>query len=77
VPHTTEHEWMWATTLEASVFPAPQVRRLGHDRWKQENSIHQRHKCAACLCKPLAVLCLHVWTTPGVSAISHAVSAFP
>lgn len=37
-PHTTEHEWMWATTLEASVFPAPQVRRLGHDRWKQENN---------------------------------------
>jgi hypothetical protein len=37
-PHTTEQEWMWATTLEASVFPAPQVRRLGHDRWKQENN---------------------------------------
>jgi len=37
-PHTTAQEWMWATTLEASVFAAPQVRRLGHDRWKQENN---------------------------------------
>jgi hypothetical protein len=36
--HTTQHEWMWATTLETRVFPAPQVRLLGHDRWKQEDN---------------------------------------
>lgn len=36
--HSTEHEWMWATTLDAQAFPAPQIRRLGHDRWKQENN---------------------------------------
>lgn len=36
--HTTEHEWMWATTLEMHAFPAPQVRLLGHDRWKQEDN---------------------------------------
>lgn len=35
---TTEHEWFWVTTLDAKAFPAPVVRRLGHDRWKQENS---------------------------------------
>jgi len=33
---TTEHEWMWMTTLAAQAFPAQVVRRLGHDRWKQE-----------------------------------------
>ena len=38
VPETTEHEWVWMTTLDSRVFPAPQVRRLGHDRWKQENN---------------------------------------
>lgn len=37
-PETTEHEWLWVTTLDAKVFPAPVVRRLGHDRWKQENN---------------------------------------
>ena len=35
---TTEHEWLWMTTLEAQAFPATLVRRLGHDRWKQENN---------------------------------------
>ena len=35
---TTEHEWLWITTLEAQAFPATLVRRLGHDRWKQENN---------------------------------------
>jgi hypothetical protein len=37
-PETTAHEWIWITTLEAKAFPAPLVRRLGHDRWKQENN---------------------------------------
>jgi hypothetical protein len=34
---TTSHEWLWLTTL-GSVFAAPLVRRLGHDRWKNENN---------------------------------------
>lgn len=37
-PETTEHEWLWITTLDAQAFPATLVRRLGHDRWKQENN---------------------------------------
>ena len=37
-PHSTEHEWLWITTLDQRTFPAPLVRRLGHDRWKQENN---------------------------------------
>ena len=37
-PETTEHEWLWITTLNAQAFPATLVRRLGHDRWKQENN---------------------------------------
>jgi hypothetical protein len=35
---TTVHEWLWITTLEAQAFPPLLVRRLGHDRWKQENN---------------------------------------
>jgi hypothetical protein len=35
---TTTHEWLWITTLDTQVFPAKQVRRLGHDRWKLENN---------------------------------------
>ena len=35
---TTAHEWMWITTLETPAFPPGVVRRLGHDRWKQENN---------------------------------------
>ena len=35
---TTEHEWLWITTLNPQAFPATLVRRLGHDRWKQENN---------------------------------------
>lgn len=35
---TSEHEWLWLTTLDPRIFSAPQVRRLGHDRWKQENN---------------------------------------
>ena len=34
---TTSHEWLWITTLDAQAFPASLVRRLGHDRWQQEN----------------------------------------
>ena len=37
-PETTEHEWLWITTLDAQAFPATLVRRLGHDRWKLENN---------------------------------------
>lgn len=37
-PETTEHEWLWITTLDSKAFPASMVRRLGHDRWKQENN---------------------------------------
>jgi hypothetical protein len=34
----TSHEWLWITTLDPKTFPAPQVRRLGHDRWILENN---------------------------------------
>jgi Transposase DDE domain len=37
-PETTEHEWLWITTLDRQAFPATLVRKLGHDRWKQENN---------------------------------------
>lgn len=37
-PFSTDHEWFWITTLPTPVFPAPVVRRLGHDRWKQEDN---------------------------------------
>lgn len=37
-PETTEHEWMWITTLEPQAFPPKLVRDLGHARWKQENN---------------------------------------
>jgi hypothetical protein len=37
-PETTTHQWIWVTTLGAKAFPAPVVRSLGHDRWKQENN---------------------------------------
>jgi hypothetical protein len=37
-PETSSHEWLWITTLESQAFPATQVRRLGHDRWKLENN---------------------------------------
>lgn len=35
---TTEHEWLWITTLGPQTFPATVVRRLGHQRWKLENN---------------------------------------
>ena len=34
----SSHEWLWITTLDPQAFPAAQVRRLGHDRWKLENN---------------------------------------
>jgi len=37
-PETTEHEWLWITTLESQAFPPMLVRRLGHARWKLENN---------------------------------------
>ena len=37
-PETTGHEWLWITTLDRKTFPATVVRKLGHDRWKQENN---------------------------------------
>ncbi len=37
-PETTEHEWLWITTLNRQAFPSTLVRALGHDRWKQENN---------------------------------------
>lgn len=37
-PQTSEHEWLWVTTLDSRIFSAAQVRRLGHDRWKLENN---------------------------------------
>jgi hypothetical protein len=37
-PKITHHEWIWITTLNAQAFPSAVIRRLGHDRWKQENN---------------------------------------
>jgi hypothetical protein len=37
-PNTTEHEWLWITTLDRKEFASTVIRRLGHDRWKQENN---------------------------------------
>jgi hypothetical protein len=37
-PETTEHEWLWITTLDRQAFSTTMVRGLGHDRWKQENN---------------------------------------
>jgi hypothetical protein len=35
---TTEHEWLWITTLDQQAFSPTLVRQLGHDRWQQENN---------------------------------------
>lgn len=37
-PHSTHHEWLWLTTLDAQRFSPTQIRNLGHARWKQENN---------------------------------------
>src|SRR5215831_4646478 len=36
--HSTDHEWLWITTLPQSEFPATVVRQLGHSRWNNENN---------------------------------------
>jgi len=36
--HSTDHEWLWFTTLSQQVFPTPVIRQLGHSRWKNENN---------------------------------------
>lgn len=36
--HSTDHEWLWATTLAQKPFPTAVIRRLGHSRWKNENN---------------------------------------
>ena len=36
--HSTDHEWLWITTLPKQVFPTPVLRQLGHSRWKNENN---------------------------------------
>ncbi|MGH9631158.1 MAG: transposase [Bryobacteraceae bacterium] len=36
--HSTNHEWLWVTTLPSQAFPAALVRQLGHSRWKNENN---------------------------------------
>jgi len=36
--HSTDHEWLWITTLSPQAFPAPIIRQLGHSRWKNENN---------------------------------------
>ena len=37
-PETTDHEWLWVTTLDGQAFPPQWIRSLGHDRWKLENN---------------------------------------
>jgi len=37
-PETTDHQWIWLDTLDPKVFSGPQVRQLGHGRWKIENN---------------------------------------
>jgi len=36
--HSTDHEWLWVTTLDRQVFAATVIRQLGHSRWKNENN---------------------------------------
>ena len=36
--YSTDHEWLWVTTLPQQAFPAAVVRLLGHSRWKNENN---------------------------------------
>jgi len=38
IPHSTEHEWLWITTLPQQAFSATTIRQLGHSRWKNENN---------------------------------------
>ena len=34
----SNQEWLWITALPAQALPAAVIRRLGHDRWKNENN---------------------------------------
>ena len=36
--HRSDHEWLWITTLPEVQFSPVTIRKLGHDRWKQENN---------------------------------------
>jgi hypothetical protein len=36
--YSTDHEWLWVTTLPKQAFPTPVIRQLGHSRWKNENN---------------------------------------
>jgi hypothetical protein len=36
--YSTEHEWLWVTTLPKQAFPTRVIRQLGHSRWKNENN---------------------------------------
>lgn len=36
--YQTDHEWLWITNLPEAQFTPVTIRRLGHDRWKQENN---------------------------------------
>ena len=36
--HSTDHEWLWITTLPKQAFPTLVIRQLGHSRWKNENN---------------------------------------
>jgi hypothetical protein len=36
--HSTDHEWLWFTTLPRQAFPTPVIRQLGHSRWKNEDN---------------------------------------
>jgi len=36
--HCSDHEWLWITTLPEAQFSPATIRKLGHDRWKQENN---------------------------------------
>jgi hypothetical protein len=38
ISHSTDHEWLWFTTLPQQVFPTSVIRQLGHSRWKNENN---------------------------------------
>jgi hypothetical protein len=36
--YSTDHEWLWITTLPKQAFPTSVIRQLGHGRWKNENN---------------------------------------
>lgn len=38
VVHSTDHEWLWITTLPQPAFSTATIRQLGPCRWKQENN---------------------------------------